>query len=232
MSALALCLCQIEQQLCTRAIPDDEFLLRSSYVARIGSGSACRSIYSPIAVWGKTESFPGSSDFWAVPAEDIHDVFSSFHDDIVIVSSKKKSVSSSAGHDLMKNHMFAHQRFEQARKNMALMACFLKEGEVFELGNKVEEEALTLHAMMMCSDPSYILMKAGTLEILDSIRSFRRDTGIPIFFTLDAGPNVHILYPDENRQEVKDFLAQEIVPHAENGRIIEDHVGSGPKQIL
>jgi diphosphomevalonate decarboxylase len=60
---------------------------------------------------------------------------------------------------------------------------------------KVVSEALTLHAMMMTSMPYFILMKPNTLQIINAIWKFRNDTKIPVCFTLDAGANVHVLYP-------------------------------------
>jgi diphosphomevalonate decarboxylase len=60
----------------------------------------------------------------------------------------------------------------------------------------VEHEALTLHAMMMMSEPAFILMKTGTLEVINKLWNFRKETGNPLFFTLDAGANVHLLFPE------------------------------------
>jgi diphosphomevalonate decarboxylase len=68
----------------------------------------------------------------------------------------------------------------------------------------VESEALTLHAMMMTSMPYFILMKPNTLEI--TIWKFRNDTKTPVCFTLDAGANVHVLYPENDSEKVLQFI--------------------------
>ena len=81
-------------------------------------------------------------------------------------------------------------------------------GRVAEIryGKITESEALTLHAMMMTSMPYFILMKPNTLEIINRIWKFRKETKIPVCFTLDAGANVHLLYPENTTQKVLDFI--------------------------
>ena len=95
--------------------------------------------------------------------------------------------------------------------------------------NITESEALQLHALMMCSNPSYILMKPNTLRIIEAIRSFRNETQIPLCFTLDAGPNVHLLYPESEAEKVEQFIKDELASYCTDGRWIADHVGDGPK---
>ncbi|MEC7159895.1 MAG: diphosphomevalonate decarboxylase, partial [Bacteroidota bacterium] len=95
----------------------------------------------------------------------------------------------------------------------------------------VEEEALTLHALMMTSNPSYILMEPQTIEAIRAIRSFREENDVPVCFTLDAGPNIHMLYPASCADQVEPWRDTVLRPLCEGGRIIEDHVGQGPERI-
>jgi diphosphomevalonate decarboxylase len=81
------------------------------------------------------------------------------------------------------------------------MKEILKTGDMERFIKLVEHEALTLHAMMMMSDPAFILMKTGTLEVINKIWDFRKETGLPLFFTLDAGANVHLLFPNDGSEE-------------------------------
>ena len=67
MSALALCLCSLEKEITSREISRDAFLQKASFISRIGSGSACRSVYGGVSVWGKHKSVEGSDDAYAVP---------------------------------------------------------------------------------------------------------------------------------------------------------------------
>ena len=108
---------------------------------------------------------------------------------------------------------------------------------IFESGNLeefikiVESEALTLHAMMMTSMPYFILMKPNTLEIINAIWKFRNETNIPVCFTLDAGANVHVLYPNNVKEEVLSFIKNELVRFCQNSQYICDEIGSGAVKL-
>jgi diphosphomevalonate decarboxylase len=87
----------------------------------------------------------------------------------------------------------------------------------------VEHEALTLHAMMMMSEPAFILMKTGTLAVINKIWEFRKETNLPLFFTLDAGANVHLLFPSNKEEdEIKSFIIKELVQHTQNNGVVKD----------
>ena len=83
---------------------------------------------------------------------------------------------------------------------------------------------------MMSSNPSYLLMKPETLSVINLIQEFRKSSYIPVCFTLDAGANVHVLYPDENSNEVSDFIKNTLSNFCTNGKFIDDYIGKGPKQ--
>ena len=91
---------------------------------------------------------------------------------------------------------------------------------------------MTLHALMMCSDPSYVLMEPGTLEIINEIRAFRQRTKLPIYFTLDAGPNIHLLYPDAVKEDAAKLIQDNLLQFTENNVVIKDKVGNGPSRLL
>lgn len=233
MSALALCLSDIQNQLTGTEDFSEAFYRHASVIARLGSGSASRSVFPFMAVWGTHPDIYESSDAYAIGIEEkIDPVFKTFHDDILIISPKEKSVSSTAGHQLMEGNPFAAPRYEQARQRMSALMVALSAGDIETFGRISEDEALTLHALMMCSDPSYILMEEGSLSVIKAIRQFRQDTKVPVYFTLDAGPNVHVLYPGEFSQQVDHFINSELKPYCHNGRIIHDKAGQGPQKIV
>lgn len=230
MSALALCLCSLEQRFFGTLTDPAEFKRKASYLARLGSGSACRSVYGTMSIWGKS-AVEESSDLYAIPYEEsIHPVFKTFHDDILIISKGRKSVSSRAGHALMDENIYAENRYAQARHRFNDLLEALKKGDVDAFGHIAEAEALTLHALMMTSNPPFILMKPNTLAIIDRIQQFRKDRQLPLFFSLDAGPNLHLLYPDSIAGEVKSLISEELLPFCEERQWIEDCVGRGPIQ--
>ncbi len=232
MSAFVMCLLEIESLLVSPSTGSGT-LTKASYFSRLASGSAARSVFPSMALWGKTESYEGSSDEYAVSLEnDIHPVFNTYHDSILIVSGETKSVSSRAGHALMEGNPYAPARYAQANENIKNLLLALKSGDLDTFINITESEALQLHALMMCSNPSYILLKPNTLHIIEIIRQFRDETKTPLCFTLDAGPNVHLLYPDSEAAKVEHFIQDVLTNYYDQGRWIADRVGDGPKKLL
>lgn len=206
---------------------------KASYFSRLASGSAARSVFPKMALWGKTEAYEGSSDEYAVSlSEYIHPIFKSFHDSILIVSGETKSVSSRAGHALMEGNPYAKARYAKANENIKDLLTALKSGDLDNFINITESEALQLHALMMCSNPSFILMKPNTLSIIEEVRNFRNETHIPLCFTLDAGPNVHLLYPKSEAEKVEHFIKDNLAAYCVDNKWIADHVGDGPKKLL
>ena len=232
MSALVMGLLELESNLVGPSTGSGT-LTKASYFSRLASGSACRSVYPKMALWGATDCYKGSSDEYAVPLEnDIHPIFKTYRDSILIVSGEQKSVSSRAGHGLMEGNPYAPARYAQANENIKNLLAALKLGNLDTFINITESEALQLHALMMCSNPSFILMKPNTLRIIETVRNFRNETQIPLCFTLDAGPNVHLLYPEKEAEKVEKFIKNELVTYCDQGRWIADHVGNGPKIML
>jgi diphosphomevalonate decarboxylase len=231
MSALALSLCSLEHELFGTLEDDTAFDQKASFLARLLSGSACRSIYGYAAVWGERTEVPGSSDLFACPLhEQLHPIFQTYQNAILLVSRAEKAVSSTAGHQLMEDNPFAEPRYAQARMRMEGMLSCLKSGDVEDFGRLLEAEALALHALMMLSSPPYVLMVPESLILMEKIKAFRNDTRIPAYFTLDAGPNIHLLYPEEHHEAVSSFIISELSPHCQDGMYIADRVGEGPEQ--
>ncbi|WP_435623606.1 diphosphomevalonate/mevalonate 3,5-bisphosphate decarboxylase family protein [Flagellimonas sp.] len=231
MSALALCFLSIEHKI--QHMEADFFTKKASFLARLGSGSACRSIEGDLVQWGKYEGIEGSSDLYGVRCPyEVHPIFKNYHDTILLVHKGQKQVSSTVGHNLMHNHPYAEKRFEQAHTNLDKLKPILAEGNLEAFMEVVESEALTLHAMMMTSMPYFILMMPDTLEIINKLWAFRRATKTPICFTLDAGANVHVLYPDSVKEKAIQFIQDELVAHCENGHYICDQIGTGAKKFF
>ena len=131
----------------------------------------------------------------------------------------------------MHGHAFAKARFSQAHDNLSELMRFFEAGDVDAFIKLVESEALTLHAMMMTSHPYFILMKPKTLEIINEIWDYRQQTGSKVCFTLDAGANVHVLYPENEKHSVQDFIATKLSKFCQNGHYINDFVGNGAKKM-
>ncbi|GDX50223.1 diphosphomevalonate decarboxylase [Bacteroidota bacterium] len=236
--ALSLCLAHIEQLLLGDTSLHTEvgginFWQRSSYLSRMGSGSACRSMFSRPAVWGETPGVAGSSNLFAVEIDaEVHPSLSNWKDVVLIVDDGEKSVSSSAGHALLTNHPYAEARFGQAQKNLDGIVLAMRNGDVKSFIEIVESEALQLHSMMMTSIPYYVLMRPNTLAIIEQIWRFREQTGLSICFTLDAGANVHFLYDGNIEETVMNFVNNTLLHYCKNGQYLCSDTGKSPVQII
>ena len=231
MAALSLNLMDMERKLFPE-IDNFYFYQKASFLARLGSGSAARSIKGPVMIWGKNKTFSLSSDLYAVTFDnELNQVFKTYQNAILLVDKNSKSVSSSKGHNLMSKHPFATNRFIQAKKNLKNLISIMKSGDLEGFIEIVELEALSLHAMMMTSNPYFILFKPNTLSIIEKIWDLRKNNKIPLSFTLDAGANIHLLYPFEFKNIVKIFIEDELKEFCQNGQYILDYVGLGAKKI-
>ena len=222
--AIAKCLMNLEESFSGK-ISEETSLRKASFLARLGSGSACRSLYNGLVVWGESDEVEGSSNLYAVKYsdEEIHSVFKDFNDWVLLIHEGVKSVSSTVGHGLMNTNPYAERRFQEAKENFVPMKEILQSGNIKEFIKLVEHEALTLHAMMMMSDPAFILMKTGTLEVINKIWDFRKNTKLPLFFTLDAGANVHLLFPNDGSEDrIKSFVESELITYTQKNGVVKD----------
>ena len=231
MSAIAMCLLSLEKEF-NPSLSSEFINKKASFLARLGSGSASRSIEGPLVVWGKHPEIEGSSDLFGIKFPyKVHPVFENYCDTILLVDKGEKQVSSTVGHNLMHNHPYAENRFQQANDNLEKLSKILQNGEVKEFINLVESEALTLHAMMLTSNPYFILMKPNTLEVINRIWEYKTENNSNICFTLDAGANVHVLYPFSEKKNIENFIENKLSKYCQNGQYIHDSVGFGAKNL-
>jgi diphosphomevalonate decarboxylase len=234
MSAMSLCLMDIHDQITgVTAARHDAWWQKASMIARLGSGSASRSLFAVASLWGKTESVMQSSDEYAIPwKEEVAPIFHDYQDTILIVSASEKSVSSTSGHALMDTLPYANTRYEEAKKNMQrLLQCMKHNDRMEEFISICESEALQLHALMMSGTQPFILLEPHTITIIREVWRFRKETSIPVCFTLDAGPNVHLLYPASHKESVLAWINTSLLQFCSDGRFIADRVGNGPIKI-
>jgi len=227
MAALASALVAVEE------LPREQAIAKASFLARLGSGSAARSIEGPLTVWGADPAVPNSSDLFAVPLAEsnYNPIFKTFCDTILLIDRGQKKVSSTQGHQLMDQHPFANARLQQSTLHLQRLLKALQEGDLNSFITIVEAEALTLHALMMTGNPGFILMQPNTLEVLNKVWDFRAKTGLPLCFTLDAGANVHLLYPQQEAAQIEPWISSTLKPFCQEGQMIHDRVGTGAKKV-
>ena len=229
-ASLALCMTELEEKITGNKTAG--FFRIASHRARLGSGSAARSVYGGFTVWGKHHIVVGSHQEYAVQIDDpIHEDLVQLNDHILLIDRGQKSVSSTAGHALMNGHPYAQARFHRAVDNLHELLSSMRSGDVGTFFEIVEEEALGLHALMMSSRPNYLLMRPNTLAAIEHIRHARNVEGIPVGFTLDAGANVHVISLKAAEQKVNSFVESTLKPLCSDSLYICDHIGTGPKAL-
>lgn len=168
-----------------------------SILARRGSGSACRSIPAGFVEWQAGTESEDSYAMQLAPEThwDIADV-------AVLVTSDEKSVSSTEGHELALNSPFWQARAEMLPGRLAAVRRAILERDFATFGREIEAEALSMHAIMLTSafeddqawHPGIFYWTPDTLRLLLAVQQWR-EQGLEVYFTLDAGPTVHLICP-------------------------------------
>jgi diphosphomevalonate decarboxylase len=211
-ASLALNLTELEGKY---EVNSPEFFNRASFLARLGSGSACRSLFGPITAWGDASLEFGNT--W----NEIHDDFLNMKDFVCLVSAKEKKVSSTVGHALMENHPYKESRIENANENFKETQEILKQGDWQKFSKVLEDEANQLHGMMMMSTPSFYLLEPNSIKLIEAFRNWREAHNIKAGYTIDAGPNIHIICHRDEADKVSSFI-DEHKDLLEDGRYLAD----------
>jgi diphosphomevalonate decarboxylase len=161
---------------------------RLSALARQGSGSACRSLFGGFVEWER-----GSDDDTSV-ARQLHPADHwSLCDLVAVVSKTWKSTSSAEGHTLAATSPMNHCRVASLETALHEVRHAVADRSIERLGPVIEQDALAMHSVMMTSRPSLLYWLGGTVDILHAVCRMREEEGIPVYFTIDAGPNVHLI---------------------------------------
>ena len=173
-----------------------------SILARQGSGSACRSIPAGFVEWldGDTSEtsfavqiFPPG--YWAIA------------DVVAVVSEGKKEVSTSVGQQTAQSSPFMEVRRSRMKEKNERLKNLIKEKNFKEFGELIEAEALELHTIMLTQKPALIYWTPGTLKIMKLTNHWRAE-GIPVYFTINTGQDIHLICEQKNVEKVKEKLKE------------------------
>ena len=156
-------------------------------LARLGSGSACRSIPAGFVEWYAANASADSYAEQIAPPEHW-----ALCDLIAIVQTEHKKVGSSKGHELVGPSPFAEARLAAAERALPVIRAALLARDFATFGEETEQEAIRMHAVAMTSQPSVLYWSPETVRIMHAVRDWRSD-GLACYFTIDAGANVHVL---------------------------------------
>lgn len=195
---------------------------RLSAIARRSSGSASRSLFGGFVEWEQGSSDADSVAFPLYGPEhwDLRDV-------VAVVSGAEKKLSSADGHLLAKTSPLLDGRIAQVDGWLAEVRAAIAARDIHRLGPIIELDALAMHSVMMTSTPSLLYWQPGTLEILQAVRRWREEDGLAVYFTIDAGPNVHLICESETAPEIETRLAA--LRSVE--RVIVSGPGRGPQLL-
>ena len=187
-----------------------------SILARLGSGSACRSIPDGFVEWlgGETNETSYSVSLYPPEYWDIVDI-------IAIVSKNKKEKPTTEGQKLAKSSPFFPVRLLKIKERIKLIKKYLKEKNFPLFGELVEQEALELHAIMLTSTPPLIYWLPATISVMHAVQKWRNE-GLEVYFTVNTGQNIHILC---KKKDIK-----QVVKRAEQIREVRKTIINFPSQ--
>lgn len=173
-----------------------------SVLARLGSGSACRSIPDGFVQWKEGRSSESSYAYSIYPPD-----YWKIRDVIALVGDVSKKVSSTEGHTRVESSPFFKARLLSINHKIKEIKHALKTKNFTKFGEIIEEEAINMHSVMMTSCPPLFYWTAKTFEIIQAIGDWREE-GLEAYFTIDAGPNVHVICLEKDVDMVKRRLLQ------------------------
>ncbi|GIW62263.1 MAG: diphosphomevalonate decarboxylase [Patescibacteria group bacterium] len=174
-----------------------------SILARLsGSGSACRSVPDGFVLWHKGNSSESSY------AESLADPkFWSLVDVVVIVSDKSKKVASAEGHQAADTSPLFDERVYGVEKRLKLMLKAFENKDLEKFGHLLEAEALSMHSVMMTQRPNLYYWSLETFKLMKSVVKLR-ESGLPVFFTIDAGANLHLITESRYLSKLKPAIGK------------------------
>jgi diphosphomevalonate decarboxylase len=190
-----------------------------SALARLGSGSASRSLFGGFVQWDRGVDHESSVARMLFPPEHW-----ALCDLVAIVSSGEKAVSSEGGHRIAATSPLNLARVAHVHKLLPVVQQAIAERDLAMLGDSIEWDTLAMHAVMQTGVPSLLYWQPGTLEVMQAVRRWRNEEGIASYFTIDAGPNVHVLCEAPNAPLLQARLRA--LPFVES--VLVSHPGPAP----
>lgn len=196
-----------------------------SILARTGSGAACRSIPGGFVEWldGNASDTSYSKtifpkDYWKIA------------DVVAVVSEHKKEVPTSEGHTNAQSSPFMEVRLSHMKKKNILVKKLIKNRNFKEFGELIEAEALELHSIMLTQTPHLIYWTPGTLRIMKLVSKWRTE-GLPVYFTINTGQDIHLICQQKDSSKVQDKLKEldfvkEIIKNlpGDGARLTDNHL--------
>lgn len=192
-----------------------------SRLARLGSGSACRSIPA-----GYTEWLAGDSDQTSYAISIASPENWDLRDCIAVVNTQPKVVGSLAGHRAAETSPLQEGRIASVLPRVEKCRSAIFNHDFWALADVIELDSNMMHAVMLTSTPMLFYWEPESILVMKSVQKWRKN-GIPCAFTVDAGPNIHVICPAEAQNEVIHQLQQ--LPGIQN--ILTARPGQGARLL-
>lgn len=194
---------------------------RLADLARLGSGSAGRSVYGGFVKWWSGEAH-------LAEGQTIEQLWPQSHwqlcDTIAVLSGKEKAVSSTDAHKEVWTSPLFKVRLATLPQTLKTIESAIASRDIEALGEAIEQEAVNMHSVSMTAERPITFPSAQSFALMAALKTWRLKTGLRAYFTLDAGENVHIIHEADQRDALKQLLEQFVGVED----ILFDHVGSGP----
>lgn len=188
--------------------------------ARYGSGSAARSCFGGFVEWTTGDDRSSHARQLAGPDHwDLRDV-------VLLVDRDPKDVGSSQGHGLAETSPMLEGRLDAVEEWIPEVREGIRKRDLPRAGRAIEADALAMHAVMMTSSPSLLYWSPGTVAAMEAVRAWREE-GLEAYFTIDAGPNVHVICEAETAEKVASRAREELDLAEED--VLVGGPGAGPE---
>jgi len=196
-----------------------------SILARIGSGSASRSIPDGFVEWKMGKDSNSSYSISILPPN-----YFKILDVVAIVSNKKKEVSTTDGQKLAHTSPLFKKRLLNINKKIEEIKKLIENKDFKNFGQLVEDEAIELHKIMQTSKPPLNYLQPETIKIMELVKKWRSE-GLEVYFTLNTGQDIHLIIEEKNKEKlVKKLKEIDIVKNiivnkpAVGARLIKNHL--------
>lgn len=171
-------------------------------LARLGSGSATRSIYGGLVEW-----HAGHDDKTSFAEPVMENVDFGIEMLAILVNTKQKKVSSSNGMQLSVTTSPYYSAWKKVvEQDMVAIKQAISAEDISQIGHVAEENALRMHALTLSADPGFTYFDGGTIQAINAIKDLRQQ-GINCYYTMDAGPNVKVIYDSKDRERIVNQLS-------------------------
>lgn len=188
-AALTKCACIALSELTGKPLPSVE---EQAQLSRLGSGSSCRSFFAPWALWDQDIVKPITLPY---PQLEHH---------VILISQAEKEVSSREAHARIVTSAAYADRPNRARQNLKVLLQALEHKNWQDIFQVCWREFQDLHLLFSTSKPAFTYFNEHTQSLLTLLQKVWERDGDGPLVTMDAGPNIHLLYrPNQENQFMK-----------------------------